>query len=293
MKRDTTTLDARAVRRAFGRAAARYDATAVLQHTVEDRLLERLEYLNAPPRRIVDVGAGPGRGAALLRKRFPKTQVIALDAALPMLRQARARVGWWRPFARVAGDATQLPLREDSVDCVYSNLCLQWCENLPEVFDEFRRVLRPGGLLTFSTFGPGTLSELRAAWMQGDDAPHVSRFADIAMIGDALLAAGFRDPVVDVDTYTLTYADAHTLMRELKTIGATNANRDRARGLTGKGRMARMIEAYEAFRVDGRLPATYEVISAQAFGPDPGQPRRHAGADIAAIPVSSIGRIRR
>jgi malonyl-CoA O-methyltransferase len=293
MSEDTYLLDLRAVRRAFGRAATRYDATAVLQHTVEDRLLERLDYLHTPPQRIVDVGAGPGRGAALLRKRFAQAQVVALDAALPMLRQARTRAGWWRPFSRVAGDARQLPLRDDSVDCLYSNLCLQWCENLPEVFDEFRRVLRPRGLLVFSTFGPGTLHELRAAWSQVDRAPHVSRFADIAMIGDALLAAGFRDPVVDVDTYTLTYADAQSLMRELKAIGASNADRARARGLTGKGRLARVIDAYEQFRREGRLPATYEVISAQAFGPDAGQPRRHDGADIAIIPVSRIGRIRR
>src|SRR5205085_11241852 len=130
----------------------------------------------------------------------------------------------------------------------------------------------PGGLLLFSTFGPDTLKELRTAWSAADPAPHVGRFADLVMVGDALLGAGFRDPIVDREHFTVTYTDARMLMRELKAIGAGNADPARTRGLTGKTRLARALEAYEAFRRDGVLPASYEVVYAQAFAPDPGQP---------------------
>src|SRR5690606_1933940 len=112
------------------------------------------------------------------------------------------------------------------------------------------------------------------AFAEVDAAPHVSRFLDIHQIGDAMMAAGFRDPVLERDVFTLTHADVLGLMRELRAIGATNADPARARGLTGKQRLQRVIEAYEAFREDGLLPATYEVVYALAWAPEPGQPRR-------------------
>jgi malonyl-CoA O-methyltransferase len=176
---------------------------------------------------------------------------------------------------------------------LFSNLCVQWIDDLPALFDEFRRVLKPGGYLALSTFGIDTLYELRAAWAEADQAPHVGAFAHIAQVGDALLAAGFRDPVLDSEHFTLTYASATDLMRELKALGATNADARRARGLTGKGRYARAIEAYERFRHDGMLPATYEVVSAHAFGPEPGAPRRAHGGDIATFPVDKLRGSRR
>ncbi|HET7844898.1 MAG TPA: malonyl-ACP O-methyltransferase BioC [Xanthomonadales bacterium] len=283
------TLDPIVVRRAFARAAAAYDATAVLQHEVEARLLERVDELGLAPARVLDLGAGTGGGTASLRKRFGGAQVVALDQATDMLREAGRRRGWWKPFQRVAGDANALPLRDGSVDFVFSNLCLQWCPDLPRVFAELRRVLVPGGAVLFTTFGPMTLHELRAAWGAADGAPHVNRFADLPEIGDALLAAGFRDPVVDLDTITLTYRDARTLMRELRAIGAGNADSARPRGLTGRARLARVLAAYEGHRRDdGTLPATYEVIYARAIAPGPGQPRRQGGAEIAAIPVDLL-----
>lgn len=287
-------LDRDAIRRAFGRAAPRYEATAVLQHEVELRLLERIVYVARPPKRVLDVGAGTGRASAFLRKRYPKAQVVALDLALPMLHQARRHMGWFRPFRRLAGDAAALPLADASIDLLFSNLCLQWSADLPAVLDEFRRVLRPGGLLLFSTFGPDTLKELRSAWSAADPAPHVGQFADLVMVGDGLLTSGFRDPIVDREHFTVTYADARTLMRELKAIGASNADTTRARGLTGKNRLARALEAYEQFRRDGVLPASYEVVYAQAFAPDPGQPRRaRAGGEIASFPIERLRGSRR
>jgi malonyl-CoA O-methyltransferase len=289
-------LDFRAVRRHFGRAAKSYEAAAALQREVEQRLLESLDFANRDPQVVLDLGSGPGRASAALKKRWPKAAVIALDAALPMLIAARANQGWLRRFARVAGDARALPLREGSVDLLFSNLCLQWCPDLPPVLDEFRRVLRPGALLLFSTFGPRTLHELRGAFAQVDDAPHVAQFPDLPVIGDALLAAGFRNPVVDLDTITTTYADARALMHELKSLGATNAATGRTAGLGGRRRIDAACAAYETHRKDGRLPATWEIITAMAFAPEPGQPRRaRDGAQIAAFDVDKLrgSRVRR
>jgi len=288
----TPPFDTRQVRRAFGRAAPSYDTHAVLQHEVEQRLLERLDYFETVPTRVIDLGCGPGRAAQAMRMRWKGAQVIALDAALPMLNRVKAN--WLRRVVRVNADARALPLAEASVDVLFSNLCIQWIDDLPALFDEFRRVLRPGGYLAVSTFGPDTLHELRAAWAEADRAPHVSQFVDIARIGDALMHAGFRDPVLDGEHFTLTYNDAPTLMRELKAIGATNADPQRTRGLTGRAHYRRAIEAYETFRADGVLPATYEVIYAHAWAPDPGQPRRRrGGGEIASFPIERLRGSRR
>jgi malonyl-CoA O-methyltransferase len=284
-------LDTRHIVNAFGRAAASYARHATLQHDVEDLLLERLEYVRESPSRVLDVGSGPGRGTAALRKRFASAQVIALDIAMPMLTQIRP--GWLRPLARVCADARELPIADASIDVLYSSLCLQWIEDLPALFNEFRRVLRPGAYVAFSTFGPDSLYELRAAWSAADDAPHVNGFLDVARVGDALIAAGFRDPVLDVEHFTLGYDDAFGLMRDLKGIGATNAHVHRARGLTGKARLQRMIAAYEPFRSDGRLPATYEIIFAHAWAPDSSQPRRGEAGEIASFSVDQLRGSRR
>ena len=283
-------FDSRQVRRAFSRAASGYDAAAALQAEVRSRLLESLAYLDdRVPSVVLDLGSGTGHAAAAMRKRWPKAQVIAMDLALPMLRQARRQAGWWKPFQRVCADARALPLAEGSVDVIFSNLCLQWVEDLPEVFAGFRRVLRPGGLLLCSSFGPETLVELREAFASADEAPHVSPFAPISAFGDALMQAGFRDPVVDRDLFNLTYPALPALMRELRAIGATNALSSRRRSLTGRARFAAAAAAYEAMRDgDGRLPSTWEVIYAQAWAPDPGAPIRQRGQDIASVPLSSI-----
>ena len=283
-------FDSRHVRRAFSRAAAGYDAAAALQQEVRTRLLESLAYLDDNvPRVVLDVGSGTGHAAAAMRRRWPKAQVIALDLALPMLRQAKKQAGWWKPFARVCADARALPLAEGSVDVVFSNLCLQWVEDLPAVFAGFRRVLRPGGLLLCSSFGPETLGELRAAFAEADAVPHVSPFATIAQFGDALVASGFRDPVLDRDLFTLTYPDLPALMHELRAIGATNAMAARRRSLTGRARFAAAAAAYETQRTaDGRLPSTWEVLYAQAWAPPAGAPIREGGHEIASVPLSQI-----
>jgi malonyl-CoA O-methyltransferase len=155
------------------------------------------------------------------------------------------------------------------------------------------RVLKPGGLMVFSSFGPDTLKELRAAWAEADQQPHVSRFLDMHDVGDAMLAAGLRDPVLDVFRYTLTYSEPRKLLEELRGLGATNADQTRERGLTGKSHYRRMLAAYETMRVDGRIPATWEVISAHAWGPPAGQPRRVDGGEIASFSIDSLRGSRR
>ncbi|QWP77462.1 malonyl-ACP O-methyltransferase BioC [Lysobacter sp. K5869] len=296
----TDLFDHRQVRRSFSRAAHGYDQAAALQREVGARLSETLDYLEERvPDVVVDVGCGPGHLSAAMQKRWPRAQVIALDLALPMLREARDNFGGggWRerllggarrPEA-VCADARALPLRDGSVDVLFSNLCLQWVEDLPAVFAGFRRVLKPGGLLLVSTFGPDTLFELRGAFAEADAAPHVSPFASIAQFGDALIAAGFKNPVLDRDEFVLGHPDLGHLMRELRTLGATNASVDRRRSLTGRARFARAAQAYEPLRgADGTLPATWEVIYAHAWGPEPGTPIRVGGIDEVQVPASSI-----
>jgi len=286
-------LDQQRVRRNFGHAANSYDHHDALQREVGDALLERLGFYLETPQRVVDVGAGTGRGTALLKQRYPKAEVIAVDLALPMLRVAKQHSSWLKPFRRVCAEATHLPLADHSVDVLYSNLCFQWVDDLPALFGECMRVLKPGGFLAFSSFGPDTLMELRAAWAEADQLPHVARFLDMHDVGDAMLNAGLRDPVLDVFRYTLTYSEPRKLLEELQGLGATNADRARARGLTGKGRYQRMLAAYEAMRVDGRIPASWEVVSAHAWGPPVGQPRRVPGGEVATFSIDTLRGSRR
>jgi malonyl-CoA O-methyltransferase len=286
-------LDPKQVRRHFGRAATSYEQHDALQREVQAALLERLDFYLETPLRVVDVGAGTGRGTALLKQRYPKAEVIALDLALPMLRAAKQHNSWLKPFMRVCAEVTHLPLADHSVDVLHSNLCFQWVDDLPALFGECMRVLKPGGFLAFSSFGPDTLKELRAAWAEADQQPHVGRFLDMHDVGDAMLNAGLRDPVLDVFRYTLTYSEPRKLLEELQGLGATNADRARARGLTGKSRYRRMLAAYETMRVDGRIPASWEVVSAHAWGPPVGQPRRVPGGEIASFSIDSLRGSRR
>jgi malonyl-CoA O-methyltransferase len=286
---DPFDIDLARVRRSFGRSARAYDVAAVLQKRVRDELLERLDVVRLEPAVVLDLGAGTGHASLALKRRYRSSQVIALDLAEGMLREAGRRQTLLRRFRRVCGQAAALPLRDASVDLVFSNLMLQWCQDPDAVFGEIRRVLKPGGLCTFTTFGPDTLVELRRAWAAADERTHVNRFIDMHDLGDALVRSGLAEPVMDVERFTLTYAEVRDLMRDLKDIGAHNANAGRPRGLTGKGALARMTASYEAFRRDGRLPATYEVVYGQAWCPV-APPRRKGLPGEVVVPISRIGR---
>jgi malonyl-CoA O-methyltransferase len=266
-------IDKRQLRRAFERAAHTYDASAVLQHEVGRRMQERLALIRLRPRSILDVGAGTGQGSQALLHRYRGARLIALDIALPMLGRVRARCGRLRRPALVCADAEALPIADRRMDLVYSNLTLQWCNDTERTLREFQRVLAAGGLLLFTTLGPDTLSELRQSWAGADTLPHVNRFLDMHDIGDALLRSGFSDPVIDRENLILTYPDTRRLMQDLKQIGAQNKIQGRRRGLTGKRRLDRFRQAYEAHRLpDGLLPASYEVLFGHAWAPQTRSP---------------------
>lgn len=281
MTERSADIDKRQARRAFSRAADTYDQAAVLQREIGERMLERLDYVKLRPEVVLDAGCGTGVAAEALIKRYRKARILALDFALPMLQHTRRRGAWLRRPQCICGDIEHLPLPGLSVDLVFSNAVLQWSLDLNRVFSELLRVLRPGGLLMFTTFGPDTLKELRAAWSAVDGHSRVSPFTDMHDIGDALVRAGFADPVMDAEWMTLTYEAVDDLMRDLKVLGAANATSGRPRGMTGKGRFDAMRAAYEPFRTAGRLPATYEVVYGHAWAP--AQRRRPDGSTGVAL----------
>lgn len=274
---DAYWIDKARVRASFERAAHTYDAAAILQKSVREEMLERLDLVTLNPQAILDAGCGTGHGSFALHKRFPQAHIISLDLAMGMLQQTYAQQpALQRWMAQLTGkknllcaDIEALPLADNSVDMVWTNLAIQWCNDLDKAFTEIKRVLKPNGLLMFSTFGPDTLKELRIASAENDAMTHVSRFIDMHDIGDAMTRAGFSAPVLDVEHFTLTYDDVKSVMRDLKSIGAHNATAGRARGLLGKDFFAQFAARYEQFRQqDGKLPATFEVVYGHAWAPE-------------------------
>ncbi|NPA72560.1 MAG: malonyl-ACP O-methyltransferase BioC [Gammaproteobacteria bacterium] len=275
----------------FDHAAPSYEEAAILQKVVAERVDERLDLTTIETQVILDAGSGTGLLTEKIIQRYPQAHCFALDLSESMLRQSKTRLQVPRcaklgtplnrflqqckltkNFATKAGatpinaDVNQLPFADNSVDLIVSNLMLQWCDDLDTVFAEFRRVLRPEGLIMFTSFGPDTLKELRQAWQTADpEHAHVNHFIDMHDVGDALMRAGFGQPVMDMELFTLTYDKPMGVLKDLKAIGATNANQDRKSGLMGKGKFTAMLNAYEALRVDGKVPATFEVVHGHAW----------------------------
>ena len=275
-------IDKDAVRRAFDRAAKTYDSAAVLQREIGERMLERLSYVKLKPKSVLDAGSGTGYFTRQLAARYPGAETIGLDFAPGMIDVAEHAESVLnkllhafkrRRLRYVCGDVESIPLPDSSQTLVWSNLMLQWMNDPLPTLREFHRALEVEGLLMFSTFGPDTLKELRTAFAEaegpGQGSPHVNRFIDMHDIGDMLVAAGFSTPVMDMEIITLTYADLRSLMLDLKQIGAHNVKGTRRRGLMGKGVWARLIEAYDRMRQEGKLPATYEVVYGHAWKPQP------------------------
>ncbi len=279
MMDDIYRIDKLRARRSFGRAADTYDAAAILQKMVREEMLGRLDLVKLNPAVILDAGCGTGLASHALQKRYAQSQVLSLDFAYPMLQKTRAtrrQIGLLNQLKNMmsgtrehllCADIESLPLADGSVGLVWSNLAVQWCNDLDRALAEFHRVMRPESLLMFSTFGPDTLRELRTATdaASGNSYNSVSRFIDMHDIGDALVRAGFSAPVLDVERFTLTYDDVTSVMRDLKSIGAHNATDGRARGLMGKTYFASLAQSYEQFRQNGKLPATFEVVYAHAW----------------------------
>lgn len=284
-KNKAPRLDKYQVRLAFDRAAGTYDDFAALQYEVADRLLERLDVINIKIRTILDVGCGTGYCTRALGTYYKRAKIIGVDLAPAMVMQARQQHGRWRKGRYLVGDAEQLPIASSSVDLVFSNLALQWCD--PDaVFCEFARVLRPGGTILFSTFGPDTLRELRQAWREVNEAPHVHDFVDMHDLGDALMRAGLIEPVMDRENLLLDYADVTAMMRDLKGVGAHNVAPQRSRGLSGKSTFTQFRTAYEAMAINGRIPATYDAIYGHAWAGEATHSYHDDG--VHRIPISAI-----
>ena len=257
----------------FSKAAPHYEAAAYLQKEVASRLLERLELMNVSPKNILDAGCGTGFCTRILDKKFSKAKTIGIDIAPRMIEYAKQQKGFFNKIEYQVADIEQLPFADNSFDLVFSNLTVQWSVEPNQVFLELNRVLKPGGLLIFSSLGPDTLTELKQSWQQVDQNVHVNDFLDMHIIGDQVHSARFDNTVMDRDVITLTYQTMLGLMKDLKAIGAHNMDTERQRGLLGKSKFEKLKKAYEVFRwQDGQLPATYEVVYGHAWKKQ-GQPK--------------------
>lgn len=280
---DDFALDRKLLRRRFARAAATRDDADVLAREVARRMDERLDYIRVEPKRVLDLGCGTGADLPRLAQRFPQAVLLAADFAPPMVARAGQRLrecapspGLLRrllgsrqaPLPHVVADACSLPFRHRSLDMVWSNLMLPALDDPLPALKEIHRTLEVGGLLMFSTLGPDTLRELRGALPQ-TGGERVHRFIDMHDLGDALVKAGFADPVMDMEMLTLTYTDLDSLLRDLRSSGANNAAQSRPRGLSGRTGWAQARAAYEALRHDGRLPASFEIIQGHAWKAPP------------------------
>ncbi len=276
MTDDVYRRDKARIRRNFNNAAGSYDRIAVLQRTVGARLLERLDVINLEPARILDLGSGTGGLSVQLAERYIPARVIQLDLAFNMLKQSRHKKGFSERQHLVCADAEKLPVADECVEFAFSNLMFQWISNMDQALSEIYRSLRPGSLLLFSSFGPDSLVELRDSWARVDDDIHVNVFPDMHDVGDALLRAGFVDPVMETETFTLVYDNGRTLMKELKTLGAGNANAGRRKSLTGRRKLQGMLAEYEnRYGADG-LPATFEAVYGHAWTPETKSDRQEA-----------------
>lgn len=283
---DEFYLDPRVVRRSFDRASRTYDAAAAVQAEIRARLLERLDIVRLDPTAVLDLGAGTGHASRDLKGRYPSSQVVALDSSASMLRQSARQQRLLRRFFPVCADAHSLPLRNQSFDLVLSNLLLEWCHDPDAVFAEVARVLRPKGLFTFTTLGPDTLKEVRDLWRGVDPYTHVHRFIDMHDFGDALLRAGFAEPVMDTERLTVTYSGLTELLGEIRGSGARNLAQGRPRGLTGRARGAVVRGRSEELARNGALRISVEVVHGHAWSADERASRRVG--DEVLVPIERL-----
>jgi len=245
------------IRSTFNDAASNYDDNAFLQSEIANRLAEKLKVISIKPQTIIDLGSGTGLLSNKTAEIFPNANLICVDFAQQSLLKNSQNL-------KVCANAYELPFASNSVDFIVSNLMMQWCPDLKALFNECFRVLKPEGLILFTTFGPDTLKELKRSWSAVDSSAHVNNFIDMHDIGDQMLQSGFQSPIMEMENITLTYEKVLDLMHDLKSIGAQNVG-SRSKALTGKTKFKKMIEMYESYRSDGKLPATYEVIYGHAW----------------------------
>ncbi|MFC4310264.1 malonyl-ACP O-methyltransferase BioC [Steroidobacter flavus] len=283
---DEYYLDPARVRRSFDKAAKTYDAASGVAAEIRNRLLERLDFVKVQPKVVLDLGAGTGHASKALKQRYKSAEIVAIDLSPAMLVEANQRQSWFKRFHRIAADAHRLPIKDGSTQLVFSNLMLEWCHDPDAVFQEIRRVLQPGGLLTFATLGPDTLRELRDGWRKIDAHPHVHRFIDMHDLGDALMRAGLAEPVMDTERLTVTYPDLDALLSELAASGSTNLAHGRARGLTSKAQFETLRNAVRPAAGQAVLPVSVEVVYGHAWAGEL-RPRSRAGGEV-RVPVTNL-----
>ena len=277
------SIDFRDMQRRLDRAATSFDDVDFVHRASSEGLIERLEPMVIDVKTILDLGAATGAASRQLCRRFKRSRVIVLDASHEMLRVAERKRSWFSSVSTLQGNAMALPLRTGCIDLIYSNLMLPWIDDLQALFAEVGRVLKKGGLFAFSTLGPDSLSELRAAWLSVDDGQHVNMFADMHDIGDGLVRAGLGDPVLDTDFLNVSYRDTKSLFRDLTHLGARNSLAGRSGSLTGKQRFQAMERGLNDQFKDGLLELRLEVVYGHAWGGGPPQPDGEYRFDAADI----------
>jgi len=290
------------IRRAFDRAATGFEHADFLHREIRDRLLSRLPIVNIEPDRILDLGAGTGGAATCLLRTFPASQLIALDFSAAMLAQANSMRppraapsddSLTEPIAAICADAHRLPITDQSIDLIFSNLLLQHCPDPLTILKEARRVLRFPGLFTFTTLGPQSLHELGEAWAGADTFTHIAPVLNMHDLGDALIQAGFSEPVMYTERLTITYQSLARAITDLRGVGSINATIDRNRGLTGRQTWQRLTDGYEQCRnADGKLPVTLEIIYGLAWSGQSASGLRLSDGEF-EIPVDELRKISR
>ena len=276
----TQIFDQQRVRQAFDKAVDSYDEAALLQKEVCKRLLEKLDVVRLSPEWILDAGTGTGEAVKPLQKKYKKAELVLFDLSEAMLQKSVKQGALFRKPHQVCGNIESLPFADQTFDLLFSSLAMQWCNDLGAALVEFKRVLKPGALLQFATFGPDTLKELRASWEKVDEAVHVNSFIDMHDIGDALLQAGFAEPVMESEMITVHYKDVDTLMQDLRDIGANVTANGHRRGLLTRNMLKQMREAYEMYRQGNVLPATYEIVYGHAWMSEAKKDEGSSSADI-------------
>ena len=258
-----------------------------LLRDVERRMLERLGWTKLQPATILDLGCGAGAGIVALQQRYPEALVAGVDISLHMLRKARAMA-----LAVPSNDATQqsffgrlsaqirqklmhdpraklilgasecLPIKTASIDLLWSNLMFHWLPNAAPAVQEWYRVIRPGGLVSFTAFGVDTLKELRGLGLP------LMALPDMHDIGDLLGSTGFAEPVMDQQKIVLTYANPVKLIQEIASLGG-DVRRQRYKSLTTPTAYQAAVRALESLRdSNGKIALTVEVIFGHAWCPE-------------------------
>jgi malonyl-CoA O-methyltransferase len=279
------------IKNSFNKAAVTYDANAVLQHEIGRRLIERLELFTINPLTILDLGMGSGATTKLLAKQYPAATIIGLDFAEKMLATAK-QDNYSANINLLCADINKLPIADHSIDLIFSNFSIQWCENVTLLFKECRRVLKNDGILFFSIPGPDTLYELRTALHKVDpNFNHINNFIDMHDLGDILVQSKFAHPVMDNDVFTLTYSNVLNILKDLKNIGANIKLTDNYRhSMFGKDRFKQLCAEYENFKYpdNNKLMLTYEVIYGHAFKMAKPVKVKHPEISEIAIPIEKI-----